>query len=743
MAQKILKGYRIEKLIGKGGMAAIYLAENMATREQVALKVLLPHIASDQEYVMRFVHEVRANKKLQHPNIVQILDCDEVKGNYFMAMEYIHGYTLQDLLKKVPILPVSAVLYLIREILEGLKFSHTRKIVHRDMKPSNILMSYHGQVKISDFGISKTIDFTRLTQTGNILGTPAYMSPEQGRGKAIDTRSDIFSVGIIMFECLSGENPFFADNPTTAILNILQKDPPALSEINPTVSPALERIIELMIKKNVEDRYQTIESVLKDLFEYELHEIGALDRDTFKRLMEKPDIITDELDQKQSESICEKAEKLYVRGPSYFNQALWEYHQAHFLDPQNSHALERMKEICQKQQFNLEPRLTPKLEELEKSVRDNPYNITILSQLAKLHRIEGNFFQVIKYYRRLVKLKPSDGYLIGQMESLIGDKTLVRTITGSLWSDSSTKTASGTATVQRTQNTGQSTLQRNVPLVDLVTVKSTQRGGLKSSKYFVTGILLFVALFLFGIVYLLIDSMSDIAKMKGDNFASVPDLNTIRHAENQLDGHVPTEIERELERAESALQNKDFIKARDLFSALSKKYPESMTTLATYRLAIIERELGNYDTALDQIEYLLSLNPGQDMEVYAHRERAQIYSIQKEFYDAEREYEEVIDNLESVPEVEYQVQSMLDYAKFLKAQRRYDDALEVTQNILETYSGLDFQKQARMLRAELFAEQDEIDQALKEYNLILKNLPVEDDETIMLKERIKMLTGKE
>jgi len=743
VTQKTIKGYRILRLIGKGGMAAIYLAENIATKEEVALKVLLPHIASDQDYVLRFLHEVRANKKLEHPNIVRIIDCDEVKGNYFMAMEYIAGVTLQDLLKRVRTLPRSCTLYILREILEGLKYSHSRQIVHRDIKPSNILIAHDGQIKISDFGISKSINFTRLTQTGSIIGTPAYMSPEQGRGKSIDIRSDIFSSGIILYECLCGENPFFSDNPTTAVLNILQKEPSPIFEYNPTISPMLERIVELMIRKDLAERYQNTEDVLKDLFEYELHEENAVDRETFRSFMEDPETVANHLNRQEASLIIEKAEQLYKAGEEFFNQALWEYFRASFLDNHNTLVQNRLREICALKKFNIAPVSTPKIEQLEKQLSESPDNISVLTQLAKLHRMSGNFFQVITYLKRLSKLKPNDGYIMGQMEALIGDKTLLRNITGSAWSSTSMKTASGIELGSQNVNLRrkQPTSQQTLPLVDLVNVEATGKKSFnKTPAILLGGVVLLVVAFAVWFLLSMLDSMSEMKLKK--NALTDPDTSAFSHFQvdqDQSEGGITKEMQQLFEEAESAFEKKNFLRAQTLFLSFQKQFPEKMKSVLAYRLALIEKNLGNFEGALDQLEFLISLNPEKRLVVFAHRERAQIYSIQNEYYDAEQEYEEILDNLSSVPEIDYQVECLLDYGKFLKSQQRFSDALDITEKILEDYSAVEFQTKARSLRADIFLEQNNIAGAKEEYRLILKNMPAEKDEYKRYRERLKML----
>ncbi|MFC1849610.1 protein kinase [candidate division CSSED10-310 bacterium] len=743
MKEKIVKGYRIKRMIGKGGMAAIYLAEHIASKEEVALKVLLSHIASDRDYVLRFLHEVRANKKLHHKNIVKIIDCDEVKGHYFMAMEYMDGFTLQQLLKKVPILPVPCALYILREILEGLLFSHSKNIIHRDMKPSNILISKSGLVKISDFGISKITEFTKLTQTGSVLGTPAYMSPEQAKGHLVDFRSDIFSAGVMFYETILGENPFASDNPTSAILNILQKTPQPAFELNPTLSTSLEIILENMMEKDQEQRYGAVEAILEDLNQLERDEGAFIDQKTFQAFIQNPDQVSQTINQKEADRILAEASKIVIQGETTENQAIWEYYKVLYLDPDNVEAQRQLTQLCTKQGYNVKPDRSNKIIQLEKTLAENPGNVAVLMQLAKLHRLAGNFFEVIYYYKRLKKLKPNDGYIQVQIESLIGDKTLARQVTVGQWD---AKTASQYGGEQKTQYTrGQKTQytsgQKTIPRYEVTTVAPKKMASKKAPIFIFWAVIIGVALLVFWGIFSMVKSIKPVGISTQRELK--PFIITLDQIESRLEKSdfksLGSESKALYELAEKSFENKDYQKARELYTSLVKKSQEKLKNHILFRLALIEKNLDNYEEALTHIDTLMDSYPEPRLEVFAQKERAQIYSIQGQNLDAEVEYDDILMKLDNVPQIEYRVQCILDYANFLRALRKYQKALQTVTIIIDDYSGSEFHFAARKVRATIFLELNEKKEAFWEYQQILENLSPENAEYQDIKSMVAKL----
>lgn len=710
--EKIIKGYKVQGLVGKGGMAAIYLAKNIATGEDVALKVLLSHIASDRDYVLRFLHEVRANKKLEHENIVRIIDCDEVNGRYFMAMEYIDGYTMQDLLKKVPIIPVQCTLFIVKSILKGLAYSHSKKIVHRDMKPSNILLSKSGDVKISDFGISKITDFTKLTQTGSVLGTPAYMSPEQAKGQQISYSSDIFSVGIMLYEALMGENPFYSDNPTTAILNILQKEPEPALDLNPSVSPAIEQLIERMIDKDPQKRFSHAEDVISFIEAIEMNENISIDQQTFKDFINDPAAMTEVLYEREVDAILSHAESLIIQGEPFFDQAIWDYYRVLFMQPHNEKAKMEIADLCKKKGYNIETVKTQKILQLEEALANNPESTPLLMQLAKLHRLEGNFFEVIRYYRKMKKIKVTDGYMKGQVDSLIQDKTLTRRIISTMAMDESAQTL-----VDKSIKTQSVYSLETAPKLDVLTVQPAKpQKKLPLGVFMVAGTVV-AALFFF---WFLLSSVEKTKESIKEKQGGMVDREKITELMQNSEMNVPSEVKSIFNQAENSLMNSDLKKAEMLFKELEKRKIQSIHDQVLFRLIIIQKQSGQFEPALDYVQRLLARNPHPALVLFAKLERAQIYGLQNRSYDREMEYDDIVPQLSQIPEIALRVQILVEYGSILKESGKYDKALRTTQTILDDYKGLEFHQVARTLRAEIFQKQGYLEKAKQQYQKVLE-----------------------
>ena len=258
--------YKLLKLLGRGGMGAVFLAQDTTLERNIALKVLPPKFAENEQSILRFRQEARTASAISHPNVAHIYEFGEEGERYFLAMEYVKGKTLRELLKEKSI-DVSHALEIASQIADALVATHKRGIVHRDIKPENIIVTESGLVKVLDFGVAKLntpTDETSLasleTTPGMIIGTTAYMSPEQVRGLALDARSDLWSFGVLLFEMLAGERPFTGATPSDIQAAILLKDAPVL--MLPT---KIALVVSKLLKKNLDERYQSIEEVLPDL----------------------------------------------------------------------------------------------------------------------------------------------------------------------------------------------------------------------------------------------------------------------------------------------------------------------------------------------------------------------------------------------------------------------------------------------------------------------------------------------
>lgn len=262
--------YKIIQLLGTGGMGEVYLAGDTRLHRQVALKTL-PHYANgSQQHVQRFLREARAASALNHPNICTIYEINDDGDTPFIAMEYVVGETLDKKIKTQ--LEPSQILDIALQVADALAEAHAHNIVHRDIKPANVIVNPRGQAKVLDFGLAKKIageseDETEplISQAGMIIGTASYMSPEQARGKEVDARSDIFSFGVVLHEMVAGKPPFDGENAVDIISSILHKEPEPLRKLMPEVSPDLERIVNKLLRKDREERFQTVKDLLVDL----------------------------------------------------------------------------------------------------------------------------------------------------------------------------------------------------------------------------------------------------------------------------------------------------------------------------------------------------------------------------------------------------------------------------------------------------------------------------------------------
>ena len=262
--------YEITGELGRGAMGVVYKALDPTIGRTVALKTMRldVHGLDAQEMVRRFQNEARAAGVLNHPNIVTIYDAGEQDGIFYIAMEFIEGTTLHELLAEKRVLATDEVLQLTRQICRGLDYAHSNSIVHRDIKPANIMITGNGTVKIMDFGIAKSGG--QVTNTGQVLGTPNYMAPEQVKGRQLDGRSDLFSLGVILYEMLTGEKPFVGQNVTTIIYKIVNENPITPRDLDVTVHPGLSAIVTKALAKAPDDRYQTGADLVRDLENYKL-----------------------------------------------------------------------------------------------------------------------------------------------------------------------------------------------------------------------------------------------------------------------------------------------------------------------------------------------------------------------------------------------------------------------------------------------------------------------------------------
>jgi eukaryotic-like serine/threonine-protein kinase len=256
--------YRIQRKLGAGGMADVYLAEDQELGRRVAIKILNGRHANDDQFIERFRREAKNAAALNHPNIVSIYDRGEAEETYYIAMEFLDGRTLKELIVSRGAAPINVAIEYARQILSALRFAHRHGIVHRDIKPHNVLVDGEGRVKVTDFGIARA-GTSQMTEAGSIVGTAQYLSPEQARGGEVDPRSDLYSLGIVLYELLTGKTPFDGETPVEIAMKHLSTAPKPPSNLRPDVPPELDMVVMRALAKNPDDRYESADEMEGDL----------------------------------------------------------------------------------------------------------------------------------------------------------------------------------------------------------------------------------------------------------------------------------------------------------------------------------------------------------------------------------------------------------------------------------------------------------------------------------------------
>ena len=314
--------YEILKSIGEGGMANVYLAQDKILNRKVAIKVLRGDLANDEKFIRRFQREAIAASSLSHKAIVEMYDVGEDNGTYYIVMEYVEGKTLKQLLKKRGNLTIPEVIDIMLQLTDGIAHAHDSYIIHRDLKPQNIMISDDGAIKITDFGIAMAMNGTQFTQTNSVMGSVHYLPPEQASGKGSSTKSDIYSMGILMYELLTGKLPFKGDNAVEIALKHMKDPLPSIRKINPDIPQSVENIIIKATAKNPNNRYADVRSMYKDIktcmdpkrqnepkWEYKLPEHDPEDKGAFKE-----EDIRENIEEKVPETVTKKKKKKFSFG---------------------------------------------------------------------------------------------------------------------------------------------------------------------------------------------------------------------------------------------------------------------------------------------------------------------------------------------------------------------------------------------------------------------------------------------
>jgi eukaryotic-like serine/threonine-protein kinase len=259
--------FRLEEKVGSGGMSSVYRAFDPTLERRVAIKMMHRDISSDPDQLERFRREARAVARLNHPHVVTVIDAGEDEGAPYIVFEYVEGETLKERIRRLGRLPIDEAIAYAIEIGRALKCAHAHKLVHRDVKPQNVLIDPDGRAKVTDFGIARSMDAQGLTATGRVLGTTDYVSPEQALGHEVTEQSDIYSLGIVLYEMLTGEAPFKADTQVAVAMKHVREPLPDAQRRRPEISATLAAVMERATAKETQNRYATVEEMVHDLEE--------------------------------------------------------------------------------------------------------------------------------------------------------------------------------------------------------------------------------------------------------------------------------------------------------------------------------------------------------------------------------------------------------------------------------------------------------------------------------------------
>ena len=418
--EPLFKNYRVGREVGKGGMATIHLAHEVGSGRAVALKFLLPHIETNLGFVRQFMEEFRANQFLKHANIVEAIEAGEHEGRWYIAMEFLDGGSLKELLRARGRLPLDIAVHVMINVLKGLAYSHHCGVVHQDMKPANLMVQVDGSVKIADFGISKVASPEQWTPTGRIRGTPAYMAPEQAGGKEPNYRWDIFASGVVFYELLAGFNPFGAKDPQVALKKITGENPPPLLRISPIMPYDLEVVVARMLEKDPERRYQNVDSILVDLqritSKLQLH----YSQEIFRDWLREPDGVARALAGQRSQFHVDLGRRLLGQGKPMADLALWQIYCGALADPSLTEPRGMLQQVSRDFGFSLQKSNAMEIKALEARLTEQPDEIKDLLQAARLYRAEGNVLQTFYFGRSALSLAPLDAGIVASVEKVLG-----------------------------------------------------------------------------------------------------------------------------------------------------------------------------------------------------------------------------------------------------------------------------------------------------------------------------------
>jgi serine/threonine protein kinase len=414
--------YGLFEQLGEGGMAKVFRGVDRETGREVAMKVLLGHLASDAEFIERFRREARSAAKLKHENVVQVLGYGQDGDSHFLVTELVPCGTVADLVKSMGTLPAAVAAKVVDDVLAGLAVAHASGVVHRDLKPGNLLVGADGTVKVTDFGIAKDADDETLTQTGALLGTPAFMSPEQASGERdLDGRTDLFSLGTVLYKLLTGENPYAHERVSVSMYRVVEAAVPSLLELCPSIPGALEQASSLLSARDRDRRAQTADDVRKVLAPLLAH-VQSTTPDLVRRCLEDPGGMRGRLVRAQADDEVARAKRLIELGPAKRAAAAFALYRATMTDPTHAEAAQLLQQLCAVGDIYFGPPKNPHITQTLATIERDGAKVGLVRRLAELYRGEGNVFQAAVYLKRYLALRPEDTHAATQLKALIGDE---------------------------------------------------------------------------------------------------------------------------------------------------------------------------------------------------------------------------------------------------------------------------------------------------------------------------------
>jgi len=412
-----LADFERHRELGRGGNATVYEATWRKTGQRVALKILHGDLIADPKYLVRFRREVRAASQLDHPHICKVFAYGEEEKALWLAMEIIEGGSVRDLIDTALKLPPQIASLLTSQLLSAVGAAHAAGILHRDIKPANAMVTRDGKLKLVDFGIAKAGTDATVTETGFLVGTPAYMSPEQVVGKPVTEAVDLYAIGVSLFEMIIGTNPYAEDAPSQALLKIASEPIPTIFEHDPTVPGAIESAFELLTERDVNDRAKTAAEASAALAPY-VDYVEAVHSGVLKAFVEDPVGTTDMLNRERAELEVARAERLLLGGDQNLLAAGLAFYRASKLWP-TPEIKSRLSFVSGRANLHFDE---PDDVDLQKALEIYWHNRTQagpVKRVADLYRARGELHRFVVYIRQYLRLRPSDSHARQQLEAVV------------------------------------------------------------------------------------------------------------------------------------------------------------------------------------------------------------------------------------------------------------------------------------------------------------------------------------